>query len=46
MLDERDLQVIQQSPKHREKQTGTSIPENALLHPFPLMRRTESIART
>lgn len=46
MLDERDLQVIQQSPKHREKQTGTSIPENALLHAFPLMRRTESIART
>lgn len=45
MLDERDLQMIQKSPKHHEKKTEISILENALLHAFPVMGRTESIAR-
>lgn len=45
MLDERELKMIQKSPKHHEKQPEISILENTLLHAFPVTEQTENIAR-
>lgn len=44
MLDKTDLKIIQKSSKQQKSQTEISALENASLHAFPVMGRTECVA--